>query len=127
MNKFGIALSIVLLGFIAGFIVLFFYLEVDVEPTDVYGKWCNADNRAEDCIVLNNDGTFFPSDSSIVKSSWSLIKRGEPLGPAITINGFFKGAVATPLRDGVYPISRSAGKYIFIIDPDANIYFIKRD
>ena len=128
MKKVGVFLSVVMLLFVVGFIVLYFYLEVDAGPADLYGKWCDADNSAEYCITLNKDGTLVSSDPSVKGiASWSLIKQGEPLGPAITINGFFKGEKTTPLSDGVYPISRSAGKYIFVIDPDANTYFIRQN
>lgn len=110
-----------LLGVVAialiGALFIYFNFTADVERKDVLGKWCI--NNGNDFLILKEDGTFLTPDSIPRDyNRWALKGNEDPLGPALAIDH---------VLNGVFPLSRNAGRLIFIIDPDKNVFYAKCD
>jgi hypothetical protein len=106
-----------ILAVLLGVLFLCFVIMADVERKDVLGKWCL--NNGDDFLVLNEDGTYLARDSiSRQYTEWALLGKKHPLGPALSINYAL---------NGVFPLSRNAGRLIFVVDPDNNVYYSKCD
>jgi hypothetical protein len=99
-----------------GALFLYFNITAEIERKDLIGRWCTNNG---DYLILKEDGTFLTQDSIPHDYyRWALKGNEDPLGPALAIDH---------VLNGVFPLSRDAGRLIFVIDPDQNLFYIKCD